>query len=910
MTTPCHRAVQFFSHRLVSLTAIAGLLAVLSASPPPAAAADHCEAPLGQVWLEVDPAVVQAVEYPLPSEFRAFCADEAALREILGEAPPEFSPDGVPVRTTVLPLPMPDGSIRMFSVVSSPVLSRELMAEYPGLETFAVRGLEDRLLAGRITSTPTAIDALLRSMDGLVRLNAYQVDGDFYYLSYFNDDRTDGADDFDHAHDEQEPPGTAPPVGKAYARFAKSVPLGLSTGPELRTYRLAAATTGEYYQARDTGGGAFEVLATMVAEINNANLFFESEVAVRLVFTYAILFSDPDTDPYSEGHTACELRDQNDPAIDGVIGDKTLYDIGFAFGAGGGNGCAWYVLCDADKERGSGLINTANVVPGGSTGLLAHEMGHQLGAHHTFSGSAGGCTNVEYNPGHGFEPGSGTTVMSYRGNCDSDNVVTTTEVPAGRYYHAHSFDEIVDTTTGLDATCGTILATGNDAPIVDAGSDFTIPRGTPFTLTGSGNDPNGDPLTFTWEQFDEANGQRPIDTDTGEGPIFRSVPPGLDPVRTLPVLSDILNNTQTPGEVLPSTDRELTFLLVARDNRMGGGGVAYDGMTVTVDGDPFFITSPNGAELFGAGCEAPVTWQVGGGDVADDVNLLLSDDNGQTFTPLLGMTPNDGAAEVSLPCGAENQARIKAAAVGNIFFDISDGPFFISPIEPTVATTAAGGGVDEACEFLVEFEADVEDDCAVDEGDISVQVFKQPPGNFTVGPVQLNTQQISPTEVAVSGSFLVSDLMDGSATMFIEVEALDNCGEDGSDGVEITVEDTTPPEISVALDPTLLWPPNHKMRDIAAVVTVTDNCPGAGWVLASVESNEPDNGPADGNTVNDIQGADLGTADDSFQLRAERAGSGSGRIYTATWTATDQNDNTTDASGVVLVPKSMKGKSK
>ena len=898
-TESCLRHVPVFVTLLCTVAAFA-------IGTPGAAAADHCDVPLGEVWLEVDPSVVEGVDLPLPREFRVFCADESALFEILGEAPPEFIPDGVPVRASVLPLPLPDGSIQPFSVASSPVLSRELMAEYPGLETFSVRGLRNQLLSGRLTATPTAIDALLRSMDGLVRLNPYQVDGHTYYLSYFNDDRTDGADDFDHADDEQEPPGTVPPAAKAYARFAKSVPLGVSTGPELRTYRLAAATTGEYYQARENGGGNFEVLVSMVQEINNANLFFESEVALRLVFTWALLWDDPNTDPYSDGHTACELRDQNDAAISAAVGDKNLYDIGFAFGSGGGNGCAWYVLCDADKERGSGLINTANVIPGGSTGLLAHEMGHQLGAHHTFSGSAGSCTNVEYNPGHGFEPGSGTTVMSYRGNCGSDNVVTTSEVPAGRYYNAHSFDEIVDTTTGLDGTCGTILATGNIAPIVDAGSDYTIPRGTPFTLTGSGSDPDFDPLTFTWEQFDEANGQRPIDTDIGEGPIFRSVQPGLDPVRTFPVLSDILDNTQTPGEILPSMDRQLTFLLVARDNRMGGGGVAYDGMTVTVDGNPFFLTSPNGAELFGAGCAAPVTWQVGGGDVANDVDLLLSDDNGDSFSSLLDNTPNDGATQVDLPCGSNGQARIKAAAVDNIFFDVSDGPFFISAIEPTVSTAASGGEVDEACEFLVEFEADVEDDCAVVAGDISVQVFKKPPGNFTVGPVTLNTQQVSPTEVAVTGSFLVSDLMDGEATMTIDVEALDNCGEDGSDGIEITVEDTTPPEISVLVDPTLLWPPNHKMRDILATVTVTDNCPGAGWVLTSVGSNEPDNGPADGNTVDDIQGADLGTEDDEFQLRAERAGNGSGRLYTATWTATDQNNNAAQAEAVVMVPKSMK----
>src|SRR5262249_42439024 len=315
------------------------------------------------------------------------------------------------------------------------------------------------------------------------------------------------------------------------------------------------------------------------------------------------------------------------------------------FGTGGGNGCAWYVVCLADKARGAGLINTA-ITPGNSTGLLVHEMGHQLGAHHTFSGAASGCTATEFNPGHGYQPGNGTTIMYYHDNCGSDSVQTTAALPSGRYYNTHSFDEIVtNTTVGTGAACGTTQATGNNAPVVDAGADYTIPRGTPFTLTGGAIDSDGDPLTYTWEQFDAANTQRAIDTDPGNGPLFRSVPPTADPSRTFPTLSDILNNTHTKGEVLPSTDRKLTFRLTARDNRTGGGGVAYDTAVLTVAGDPFFITSPNGGETFGAACPMPVSWTIGGGSVASQVDLGFSIDGGQSFTPLVSGTPNDGSAD-------------------------------------------------------------------------------------------------------------------------------------------------------------------------------------------------------------------------------------------------------------------------
>src|SRR5207247_923075 len=141
-------------------------------------------------------------------------------------------------------------------------------------------------------------------------------------------------------------------------------------------------------------------------------------------------------------------------------------------------------------------------------------------------------------------------------------------------------------------------------------------------------------LTFTWEQFDVAANRRPIDTDTGEGPIFRSVPPTGSASRTFPTLSDILNNTQTKGEILPSTNRTLNFRLTARDNRAGGGGVAYDDAKLTVSGSPFFIVSPNGGESFGAACQIPVTWTVGGGSVAANVDLGFSSNGGMAFSTL------------------------------------------------------------------------------------------------------------------------------------------------------------------------------------------------------------------------------------------------------------------------------------
>ncbi len=158
--------------------------------------------------------------------------------------------------------------------------------------------------------------------------------------------------------------------------------------------------------------------------------------------------------------------------------------------------------------------------------------------------------------------------------------------------------------------------------------------------------------------------------------------------------------------------------------------------------------------------------------------------------------------------------------------------------------------------------------------------------------------------MSVSGSVLVSSVSASPALLTIKLTGADGCAATSSKSTQVQVVDNTPPSISASANPALLWPPNHSMRDVHGTVTVTDNCPGAAFVLASVTSNEPDNGLGDGDTVGDIQSAALGTPDLDIRLRAERQGTGGGRVYTITYAATDASDNGAQSSAVVLVPHS------
>lgn len=137
----------------------------------------------------------------------------------------------------------------------------------------------------------------------------------------------------------------------------------------------------------------------------------------------------------------------------------------------------------------------------------------------------------------------------------------------------------------------------------------------------------------------------------------------------------------------------------------------------------------------------------------------------------------------------------------------------------------------------------------------------------------------------------------------ITLKVTDNLGATDTDEVTITVVDTTAPVVTLRLSPAVLWPPNHKMRDIHAILEIIEECdPTPVIELVSATSNEPDNGLGDGDTENDIQGAEFGSADMDFSLRAERAGVGHGRIYTVLYRVTDASGNSTLAEATIEVP--------
>jgi len=136
-------------------------------------------------------------------------------------------------------------------------------------------------------------------------------------------------------------------------------------------------------------------------------------------------------------------------------------------------------------------------------------------------------------------------------------------------------------------------------------------------------------------------------------------------------------------------------------------------------------------------------------------------------------------------------------------------------------------------------------------------------------------------------------------THIVTLNATDQAGNTGNDNVTVKVVDTRPPQLNITLTATTLWPPNHDYVQVNATVTTSDICdPSPKITLVSITSNEPDNGLGDGNTINDI----IIVNNFTFNIRAERSGTGTGRNYTITYKATDASGNSAIATAKITVP--------
>ncbi|MEZ4822587.1 MAG: M12 family metallo-peptidase [Ignavibacteria bacterium] len=605
----------------------------------------------------------------IPQQYRTVKVNLNELKTAALKAPFEFS-DRAATSPMIIELPHPDGGISKFYVTEYSMMEPGLSAKFPDIKTYTIKGIDDPYAVGKIDFTMKGFHAMVLTARGDYFIDPYSSDEKEVYISYFK--RNFASDkSFECLTENVEKTSKESQLMRGF----------FSSGPQLRTYRTAVAATGEYTSYH--GGTVQAGMSAIVTAVNRVNGVYENEMAVRMTLVSnndLLVYTNAATDPYTNNNGGTMLG-QNQTTCDNVIGTAN-YDMGHVFSTGGGGVAYLGCICqNGAKARGvTGLPS-----PIGDPfyiDYVAHEMGHQFGGNHTFNSTSGSCGGGNRNAGTAYEPGSATTIMGYAGICSPHNIQNSSDA----YFHTGSFTEmVIYTQIAAGNSCAAITNTGNTPPVITVpASGFAIPKSTPFMLKGSATDTeNPNSLTYCWEEMDLGPAGAP-NSPSGDAPIFRSFKADTASYRLFPRLSNLLNNTQTMGEILPTYARNLMFRLTVRDNNAGGGGVDYSLVEFTVDGNsgPFLVTVPNTNVTWNANQPQTITWDVANTTAAPVscamVNIKLSTDGGNTFPLMLAEnTVNDGSETVNLPSVMTATARVKVEAVGNIFFDLSNANFTI-----------------------------------------------------------------------------------------------------------------------------------------------------------------------------------------------------------------------------------------
>lgn len=620
------------------------------------------------IWQSMDNRSARSAE-PSAREYRV---DMLALRQRLQEAAlrrPQEPPQ-------IIHLPIPDGSIARFHIYDSPIMQAALARRFPDIRTYKVYGIDDPGASGRLDITPLGFHAMLHTSQGRVFIdpNSSLPQNDRYSA------RTQGlvngstmicgVDEHDFTRAARPAASPVPVAARTAARV---------TGALLE-YRLAVSATAEYVAAVSPANTVAEAQAAIVTTINRVNQIYERDLGIRLVLVAnnSLLIESGNNVSFSNNDPSA-LFVQNQAWVDSVIGNDN-YDVGHVFATAGGGLAFLGSACDgANKAKGvSGIPNPAD--DPFDIDFVAHEIGHQFNADHSFNGTTMSCLTAR-NPVTAFEPGSGSSIMGYAGICGVENL----QLNSDATFHAGSIAQI-NAFTASAGSCAVLRPNpANPAdPIVATLASRTIPAHTAFMLNGSAVDADGDLLSYQWDQMDSGCPTDAVSfgTDIGSNALFRTFPPRTSSQRDFPALGTQVRGLYDDAEVIPCNNRDLDFRLTVRDDKSGQGSADVR-VTVVDTGDRFEITSLNGGgNTIASGDSFNVNWN-DAGTARAPINCPLVNIELLTFAPdyasysvhplLLGAANDRNQTVQMLPLKSWHQrARIRVSCANNIFYDISD----------------------------------------------------------------------------------------------------------------------------------------------------------------------------------------------------------------------------------------------
>jgi len=570
-------------------------------------------------------------------------------------------------------LPLPNGELALFRLQDSSVIAKELQERYPKIRTFSGYQVNKPENKGRFDVSPEGFHGMFTFDGDTVFVEPANFSDEQKYISYFKTNASLPSKQLM----KQLPPKRHAIEQKitAMQRQERS-----ASDKKLRTYRIAIAATGEYTQFHQ--GTKASGLAAIVTLVNRLNDLYQRDLGIKLELVAnndAIIYTDANSDPFDNSDADGE---KNTSVINQAIGASN-YDIGHVVNTAGGGLAGFGVVCD-DNSKGDGVTGDSNPVGDAFyVDYVAHEVGHQFRAEHTFNGGESACQGNRADVS-AYEPGSGSTVMSYAGICGEQSLQNNSDP----YFHARSIEEIrAFITTGNGKSCGSITEVENNLPVVSAGNDYVIPSRTPFVIEGSATDADtSDQLTYSWEQYDlgPQSNRLSEQVDDGSRPLFRAWQPSVSPKRYLPRLVDVLEGKTVKGETYATTSRDLNFRLTVRDNK---GGVSADDIKIQVvdSGESFKLTQPVGGETWNTKSQ-PITWQLAKTNESpincSNVDIHLSTNNGDSFDYVLASeVANNGRAEVTIPNLSTTSARVKVSCSNNIFYSVNTAVFNIDIVD-------------------------------------------------------------------------------------------------------------------------------------------------------------------------------------------------------------------------------------
>ena len=587
--------------------------------------------------------------------------------------------------TIEISIPNANGLLEQFSIRESSNLAPELQIKFPEIRSYKGVGITDRTASIYFSFSPRGIQTMIVRPDKDSEfIESYSKSKATYKIISSKNRSTDNLS-IACSTEEME----------LNTLLQNKVSKIKANDKVFRTFRLALSCNGEY--SNYYGGTVAGSLAGMNASMTRINGILGKDLAVKfeiIANNEILVFLDPLTDPYSNSETGADnqngatwnLELQN--TLTAYIGNGG-YDVGHLLSGSGGGGNAGCIGCictnptpSVPRGKGSAWSAPYRNTPEGpdfDIDVVAHEMGHQLGGNHTFSYKVEG-------RGANIEPGSGSTIMGYAGVVSPATL--NIQAHSDDYFSVNSVQQIQSNLASK--TCSVNTAISNSPPVINAGLDYTIPKGTAFILKGLGSDPNGDTVTYTWEESDNAVTATDANSicypTKPDGPLFRSLKPSASAIRYMPALKDVLANTlTTQWESVSNIERTLSFFLTGRDNAaIGTTQTNSDDMNINVSGTigPFTVTSQNIDNIgWGQGGSQNITWSVNGTETlpgSANVNIKLSTDGGLTFPILLASnTPNDGLETITVPNITSTNCRLLIEPTSNIFYAVNSKVFAV-----------------------------------------------------------------------------------------------------------------------------------------------------------------------------------------------------------------------------------------